>query len=149
MTIQVDNASMPSYQRRIGERYPIRVDLEWGPIQLSRWKRKKELLTATTDNVSLSGLGFETETHGDVVRGTAVTISLAGVRCNAAVRVARPGRKAGHSYYGLEFRDQHMIDAIESLIDGYRGDVAPDSPRAAGGSTETPSLSNFYYDDPF
>ncbi|HET8930358.1 MAG TPA: PilZ domain-containing protein [Acidimicrobiales bacterium] len=108
------------YQRRIGHRHPVQVSLTWSPMQNRHWSHKATACTITTDNMSLTGIGFESPTCPDVGRGSPVKITIGQTVCTAAVRFARPGRTPGHSYYGVEVRDPQMIDMMQQLIVEYQ-----------------------------
>lgn len=115
------------YQRRIGERHPIQVELTWGPTPRSRWSRTPRW-TVTSDNVSLSGIGFSSEPRDEIVRGQAVRITLEGVTAGALVKVARPDDSGDEIYYGLEFQEGEMLEVAKKLITDFEA-----SADAAGG----------------
>lgn len=148
MTIRSDDFKAPVYQRRIGKRYPIATTITWNTIPTGRWKRKVQPLAAMTDNISLSGLGFEAETNKDVVRGLPVRLTMGDVVCDAIVKMVRPGSKANLTYYGVEFRDQAMVDAVEVLIDEYER-THHDSGGAQRPEYELPAVSQYYIDDAY
>lgn len=110
-----DDSPQP-YQRRIGQRHPIHVELEWGPIPQGRWRRKTQTWQVTTHDVSLSGFGFECDTHAEMGRGQPVVIRVGETTCGAIIRVAKPGRTDGLTYYGLEFHDEDMLGTVKDLI---------------------------------
>lgn len=148
MTIRSDDLKAPVYQRRIGKRYPIVTDFTWSTIPTGRWKRKVTTTEATTDNVSLSGLGFEAATRKDLTRGVPLRITKGDVVCDAVIRMVRPGTKAHLTYYGVEFRDQAMVDAMDTLIEEYERAhrAAEADPRR---DYEFPSVNQYYIDDAY
>ena len=126
MTIALGGAAPPTYERRIGERYPIRVEMGWGPVPLTRRERKQKLTPSVTDNVSLSGLGFEADTRSGVGRGSAIRVAIGQAGCNATVRATRPGSVPGRTFYGVEFTCQDLVATVEDLIgDRYGRTVLP------------------------
>ncbi len=116
----VDHNPRP-YHRRIGERHPIRVELTWGPVPRSRWARKKQW-TVTTDNVSLSGVGFVSEARPEITQGQAVRIVMEGITAGALVKVVRPDDTSDRTYYGLEFHGDGMLELAKGLIAGYENE---------------------------
>jgi hypothetical protein len=120
MTMLSEGVTPPHYQRRIGHRYPVRVQITWSPMHARHWPHKATACTTTTDNMSLTGIGFESPTCPDVSRGSPVEITIGQTVCGALVRFSRPGRTPGVSYYGLEVRDRAMIDTMQELITEHR-----------------------------
>lgn len=116
MPMLSDAVTPPYYQRRIGRRHRIQVRLTWSPMLNRHWPHKATACTITTDNMSVTGIGFESPTCPDVGRGSPVKITIGQTVCTAAVRSARPGRIPGQSYYGVEVRDPQMIDMMQQLI---------------------------------
>lgn len=111
------------YQRRIGERHPIRVEITWGPLTQSRWSRKKPW-KAWSDNLSLSGVGFDSETRPGVVRGQFVRLTLDDVTAVALVKVARPDDSGSRTHYGLEFHEGTLQDAAARLVAAFEESAA-------------------------
>lgn len=110
------------YQRRVGNRYPVNVPMQWEPVLTGRRARKVTFSRTMTANMSLGGLGFESPTRRDVTHGSAVKVTLGDTACEAQVRSVRQGHLPGHTYYGIEFRDPDMINAVEDLISEHRRD---------------------------
>ena len=138
-----DGVTPSHYQRRIGNRYPVRVQVNWRPWGSGRWLRRTRDHQSVTDNMSLTGLGFEAPTQPGVGRGSPITVAISDKICTAAVRQARPGRRPGDSYYGVEIRDPAMIDEMQQLIAGYqrrRASADPGAGSTDGGTGPHPSL---------
>lgn len=116
MTIALGGVAPPTYERRIGERYPIRIEAGWGPAPTTRRERKQKLTPVVTDNISLSGLGFEADTRAGIGRGSPIRISIGDEGCHAMVRATRPGSVPGRTFYGVEFTCQGLVSTVEDLI---------------------------------
>jgi len=121
MTVLPDSVTPLRYQRRIARRYPVQMALTWSPIERRHWRRRPRTCRATTANVSLTGIGFESVPLPDIDRGSAVTITIGETRCTAAVRFSQPGTRLGSRYYGIEITDSEMMNTLQRAIDDYRG----------------------------
>lgn len=103
-------------QRRIGERYPVQVPLQWAPVAQKRRKSSTVLVAGSTKDVSLLGIGFESPTQTNIARGSMVEVTIGRTRCRATVRSIRPSSRSAHSIYGVEFHDPSMIDQVGDVI---------------------------------
>lgn len=121
MTVLPDSVTPLRYQRRIARRYPVQMTLTCSPVERRHWRRRPGTCRATTANVSLTGIGFETDALSDIERGSAVTITIGEARCTAAVRFTQPGTRLGSRYFGIEITDSQMMDTLQRAIDDYRG----------------------------
>ncbi len=119
-----DNVTPLHYQRRIARRYPVEMTLRWSPTERRRWPRRDRTCRATTTNISLTGIGFESTNRPDVVRGSPVTITIGDVRCSASVRFTQPGTRPTSRYYGVEVTDPAMMGALQRAIDDHRSRLA-------------------------
>lgn len=117
MSIVLHTASLPQYERRIGERYEIGVPFDWAPLDTRRARRKPKYTKAITSDVSISGLGFEVPEGPKAQTGSAVLITIGHTSCQGLIRSTRPGAAPGHVHYGVEFRGQGAVEAVENLID--------------------------------
>lgn len=121
--VRPDDDEAP-YQRRIGQRHPMAVPLEWSPVTTRKWRRPKPV-PAITDNLSLSGAGFEAETSPDIQKGSVMMVKLGDVTDTAAVRMVKPLGKGDRCYYGVEFHGPEMLAYIRDLITEYTRPVEP------------------------
>lgn len=107
------------YQRRIGHRHPIRVPITWSLDRAKRLHRRPKPISATTANVSLTGIGFES-VEVEVFRGAPIHISFGDTTYLGAVRSVRPGTIPGQRYYGVELQDRAAVDHVTALIAEHR-----------------------------
>lgn len=136
----------PIQQRRISARHAMRVDLVWDTGQSSRWRRPRTM-PATSIDLSLSGIAFESEAHPDVQRGSAVNFTVQGVTSRGVVRYERPSSHAGRHRYGVEFSDPKMVmlaSAIISNLEERPGAVADAMNPVEGGPTSEEPFVNWH-----
>lgn len=138
MSIILHTASLPRYERRIGERHEIGVPFDWAPLDTPRARRKPKYTRAVTSDVSISGLGFEAPDGGKAQAGSPVIITIGHTSCRGLIRNARPGTTSGHIRYGVEFRGEGAVEAVEGLIDEHLG---------RNRSTRTPAEADYIQSD--
>lgn len=120
MTMLPERVTPLHYQRRIARRYPIEMTLSWAPTGRRRRRRSDRTCQATTANVSLTGIGFESAARPGVEHGSPVTITIGDVRCTGSVRFTQPGMRPATRYYGVEIDDSEMMATLQRAIDDYR-----------------------------
>lgn len=117
MTMISGGMTHPTYERRIGTRHRIGVDLEWSPIDGRRRRRRVSSTVATLENVSVSGVGIDSATDPEILYGAPVRLELGGTSCQGTVRTIRPSATPEHTYYGIRFEGRQPIEAVVSLVE--------------------------------
>ena len=142
MALDPRRQTMDHNERRIGERHPIAIAMQWYPTRKPP-RRRKAPESSMTENLSFSGAGFICDTHPDVQVSTMLTVTLRGVTGQARVRVVEAAGEHGQSYYGIEFCDRPLLDVARDLIT----DHAPASPRTAPVNRRATSPNRSSYRD--
>ncbi len=93
-------------------------------------------MQVTSDNLSVSGLGFVSETVPSVQIGTLVDLTIGETSGHAVIRMVKPTSAPGQSYYGLEFRDANLENQARLLVsDVVEAEGKPRTVAVAGQAT--------------
>lgn len=121
-----DNAE--ALKKRLGQRYDIRIPIEWTQPREGRFKPKPKIENSTTDDWSLTGLGFTAPTRDDLRTPCPIIITVGPVTGQGIIVVIRPADEPGMSRYGVEFRDQGLENVARSLMSIHLDKTPADRP---------------------